>query len=78
MCHYVEKPKVPSESSHIGLDRDDSSPMSLCLMADGKGNEIGKVEDVPVRRAPQETGVVSVDDASALSPSYQSVGQDDV
>ncbi|PPS03418.1 hypothetical protein GOBAR_AA17248 [Gossypium barbadense] len=72
------EPEVPSKSSHIGLDRDDSSPMSLRLMADGEGNEVGKVEDVPVRHAPQEIGVVSVDDTGALSPSYQSVGQDDV
>ncbi|XP_040940675.1 uncharacterized protein [Gossypium hirsutum] len=47
--------------------RDDSSPMSLRLMVNGEGNEVGKVEDVPVRLAPQEIGVVSVDDAGDLS-----------
>ncbi|PPS00976.1 hypothetical protein GOBAR_AA19688 [Gossypium barbadense] len=51
--------KVPSQSSHIGPDRDDSSPMSLRLMANGEGNEVSKVKDVPVRHAPQEVGVVS-------------------
>ncbi|PPS12727.1 hypothetical protein GOBAR_AA07906 [Gossypium barbadense] len=72
------EPKVPSPSSHIRPDRDDPSPMSLRLMEDGEGDEVGKVEDVPVRHAPQEIGVVSVDDASALSLSRQSVGQDGV
>ncbi|PPS02224.1 hypothetical protein GOBAR_AA18436 [Gossypium barbadense] len=59
-----------------GPNRDDFSPMPLCLIKDGEGNEIGKVEDMPVRHAPQEIGVVRVDDAGALSPSCQSVGQD--
>ena len=49
--------------------------MPLHLMADGEVNEIGKVEDVLVRHAPQEVGVVSVDDASALSPPGQDVCQ---
>ncbi|PPS09457.1 hypothetical protein GOBAR_AA11187 [Gossypium barbadense] len=72
------EPKIPSQSSHIGPDRDDSSLMPLRLMADGEGNEIGKFEAVPIRHAPQEIGVVSVDDTDALSPSCQSVGQDGV
>ncbi|PPR95057.1 hypothetical protein GOBAR_AA25612 [Gossypium barbadense] len=44
-------------------------------MADGEGNKVGKVKDVPIHHASQEVGVVSVDDSGALSPSYQSVGQ---
>ena len=43
---------MPSQSSHIGPDRDDPSPMSLHLMADGEGDEVSKVEDVPVCHAP--------------------------
>ncbi|PPS07426.1 hypothetical protein GOBAR_AA13235 [Gossypium barbadense] len=42
------RPKVPSQSSHIGPDRDDPSPMSLRLMADGEGDEVSKVEDMPI------------------------------
>ncbi|PPR98052.1 hypothetical protein GOBAR_AA22615 [Gossypium barbadense] len=72
------EPEVPSQSSHIGPDRDDPSPMSLRLMVDGEGDEVGKVKDVPVGHAPQEIGVVSVDDVGALPPSRQSVGQDGV
>ncbi|PPS05241.1 hypothetical protein GOBAR_AA15418 [Gossypium barbadense] len=47
-------------------------------MVNSEGNEVGKVEDMPVRHAPQEIGIVRVDEASALSSSCQSVGQDDV
>ncbi|PPS09003.1 hypothetical protein GOBAR_AA11640 [Gossypium barbadense] len=36
------EPKVPSQSSHIGPGRDYPSPMSLHLMADGEGDEVGK------------------------------------
>ncbi|PPS18053.1 hypothetical protein GOBAR_AA02527 [Gossypium barbadense] len=50
--------------------------MSFRLMADGKGDDVNKVEDVPVRHAPLEIGVVSVEDVDSLSPSCQSVGQD--
>ncbi|PPS09000.1 hypothetical protein GOBAR_AA11642 [Gossypium barbadense] len=46
----VEDPEVLSQSSHIGPDRDDPSPMSLRLMADGEGDEVGKVEDVPTTK----------------------------
>ncbi|PPS03402.1 hypothetical protein GOBAR_AA17262 [Gossypium barbadense] len=42
-----KEPKVLCQSSHIGPDRDDPSPMSLRLMADGEGDKVGKVEDVP-------------------------------
>ncbi|PPS01101.1 hypothetical protein GOBAR_AA19562 [Gossypium barbadense] len=44
----LRRPKMSSESSPIGPDGDDPSPMLLRLMADGEGNEVGKVEDVPV------------------------------
>ncbi|PPS11037.1 hypothetical protein GOBAR_AA09604 [Gossypium barbadense] len=33
--------KVPCQSSHIGTNGDDSSPMPLRLMANGEGNKIG-------------------------------------
>ncbi|PPS17274.1 hypothetical protein GOBAR_AA03304 [Gossypium barbadense] len=62
----------------VGANEDESSPILLRLMANGKGNKIGKVEDMPVHHAPQEIGVVSVEDAGALSQSCQSVGQDGV
>ncbi|PPS03608.1 hypothetical protein GOBAR_AA17054 [Gossypium barbadense] len=38
------EPEVPSQSSHIGPDKDDPSPMSLRLMADGEGDETTKAE----------------------------------
>ncbi|PPS17232.1 hypothetical protein GOBAR_AA03346 [Gossypium barbadense] len=36
---------------------DEAVLRKLRLMADGEGDEVGKVEDVPVRDAPQEIGV---------------------
>ncbi|PPS16038.1 hypothetical protein GOBAR_AA04543 [Gossypium barbadense] len=45
------EPKVPSQSSHIGPDRDDASPMSLRLMADGEGDEVGKTTKAELDRS---------------------------
>ena len=52
--------------------------MPLRLVLNHGGDEVGKVDDVPIRHALWEIGVVSVDDIGALSPSRQSVGQDGV
>ncbi|PPS20466.1 hypothetical protein GOBAR_AA00118 [Gossypium barbadense] len=67
LCRRVKETEVPCQSSHIGTNGDDSSPMPLRLIANSESNEIGKVK-----------GAVSVDDAGALSPSCQGVSKDSV
>ncbi|PPS08270.1 hypothetical protein GOBAR_AA12368 [Gossypium barbadense] len=42
LCRRVEKTEIPCQSSHIGANGNDSSPMLLCLMANGEGDEIVK------------------------------------
>ncbi|PPR94613.1 hypothetical protein GOBAR_AA26057 [Gossypium barbadense] len=37
------EPEVPCQSSHIGANGDDSFPMPLRLMVDGKGNKIARI-----------------------------------
>ncbi|PPS04402.1 hypothetical protein GOBAR_AA16259 [Gossypium barbadense] len=52
------EPEVPSQSSHIGPDRDDPSPKLLRLMADGGGNETPMLSHPPCQSVSQ--GSVSI------------------
>ncbi|PPR87374.1 hypothetical protein GOBAR_AA33312 [Gossypium barbadense] len=44
--------------AHERPDGEDPLPMPLCLALNGEDNEIGKVDDVPVRHTPKKVGVV--------------------
>ncbi|PPR83062.1 hypothetical protein GOBAR_AA37651 [Gossypium barbadense] len=48
----AEEPKVSSQPSNIEANGDDPLPMQLRLVLNREGDEIGKVDDVPVRHIP--------------------------
>ncbi|PPR96220.1 hypothetical protein GOBAR_AA24447 [Gossypium barbadense] len=61
-------PKVSCQSSHIGPDRDDPSPMSLLMMVDGEGDKAGALS--LSRQSVGQDGVVSSSLSSINSSVY--------
>lgn len=48
MGRGAEEPEVSSQLSNIGANGDDPFPMPLRLVLNHEGDEISKVDDVPV------------------------------